>query len=100
MVGFQVWSGTGQVIPVNPGAWVVGDDEVGEWQPSNTGDGGSWQIVAYNTGNYPHTVHFRFAVDIIRRAEPLPVLYPGAELAPVPSIPAGRPLPERPPWLS
>lgn len=62
-VGFQLGSSGWPVLPRTPGTWIVADDDKQTWQSSEFIDSGSWQVFAYNTGNYDHTLYFTFAWD-------------------------------------
>lgn len=62
LMGFRLTSGGAQVIPKNLGAWVVADGQSGTWQLEDMHDSGAWQVTAYNTGAFPHTIRVRFHV--------------------------------------
>jgi hypothetical protein len=62
-VGFALGSSGVMVIPINPGQFVVTDDEHISLPLEGLWDSGSWQITTYNTGHYPHTLTFSFLVD-------------------------------------
>jgi hypothetical protein len=64
-VGFALGSTGVAVIPVNAGAWLVTDNETIRWPLEGFWDSGSWQMRAYNTGRYPHTLEVRFLVDLV-----------------------------------
>lgn len=67
-VGFAI-GGSGQpVIPVEAGAYLVTDDEIIRWPLDGFWDSGSWQMTAYNTGRFPHTLEVRFLVDLPQEA--------------------------------
>lgn len=63
-VGFYLANSFQQVIPFNAGQWVVANDEKMTWDLTDYVDSGSWQVIAYNTGFYPHTLQVRFHVDL------------------------------------
>jgi hypothetical protein len=67
-VGFQVAMAGKQVIPDTEGAFIVTDDEVIHWPLDGQPDSGAWQVIAYNTGTYNHTLYFRFLVDLTQQA--------------------------------
>lgn len=79
LVGFQLTHAGSQMIPVNSGQFVVADDERIEWDTEGYIDTGAWQMTAYNTGSFPHTLEVRFEVDLIQSVadllgpQPLPV---------------------------
>jgi len=62
-----------RVIPSNAGAYVTGDDEVVRWPLSGYWDSGSWQLQAYNTGGFPHTLQVRFLLDLISNTQQQPL---------------------------
>ena len=64
--GFMGWalaSGGVPVIPWNAGAWIVGNDEVLEWDLEGQISSGAWQLRGYNTGRYDHSVYLVFELD-------------------------------------
>ena len=63
-VGFQLGFGGSQLIPYTAGQWIVADDEVMHWPIEGMPDSGAWQLIAYNTGIYPHTLAVRFLVNL------------------------------------
>lgn len=64
-----------QVIPVNVGQWIIGDDETIEWDLAGYPNSGAWQLWTYNTGNWPHLVLLTFSLALVNPAGP-PVLAP------------------------
>lgn len=63
-LGFYLANSNTQVIPFNAGQWIVANDEHMTWDLTDYVDSGSWQVVAYNTGFYPHTLQLRFHLDL------------------------------------
>lgn len=59
-VGFAIGAGGVAVFPFDTGQFIVADDEEIGWDLEDTLDAGSWQVLAYNTGQYDHTLWFRF----------------------------------------
>jgi hypothetical protein len=57
-----------RVIPSNAGAYVAGDDEVVRWPLSGYWNSGAWQLQAYNTGGFPHTLQIRFLLSLVQGA--------------------------------
>lgn len=51
------------VIPIIPGEWIIGDNEPIHWDLSGYPDTGNWELTAYNTGAYPHTIYLRWGLD-------------------------------------
>ena len=64
-VGFQLGSKGVQVVPSNAGAYIVTDDQVVSWDFDGQPDGGSWQLLGYNTGTYDHTLHVTFRLATV-----------------------------------
>ena len=77
-VGWALGSGGQPVLPWNAGAWIVADDEHIDWALQGQIDSGAWQLIAYNTGTYAHTLYITFLVDP-------PQLVSG--IAPAPTMP-------------
>ena len=79
LVGFQLASGGVPMIPLPAGAFVVTDDEELGWDLEGQIDSGAWQVLAYNTGSFDHTLEVRFLCDLVVPAagllgpQPLPV---------------------------
>jgi hypothetical protein len=64
VVGFRLGLAGQSVIPANAGAWDVTSGEVVHHELSNLPNSGAWQLIAYNSGQYPHTLQVRFTVDL------------------------------------
>jgi len=72
-LGWALTSAGAPVIPIQPGSWVVTDNQAATWPLEGYLDSGNWQLTAYNTGVYDHTVYLTFFLDL-----------PGTVAAPVP----------------
>lgn len=59
-VGIVIAASGSQVIPYNPGQWIITDNEIIRWPLEGFHDSGSWQVRAYNTGVFDHTIYIRF----------------------------------------
>jgi hypothetical protein len=59
VVGFRLASSGQQIVPVNTGAWVIASGETLRWSFVRWIESGAWQQVAYNTGQFDHTLHVR-----------------------------------------
>jgi hypothetical protein len=70
LVGFALGSAGVPVIPVNLGTYIVTDGEVLSWPLEGFWDSGAWQLTAYNTGKYPHTLQVRFLCALPTSASP------------------------------
>jgi len=73
-VGFALASGGVPILPWGPGQWMIGDNEVITWDLEGQIDSGAWQLRAYNTGVYAHTLYVTFSLD------PLPGAVAGSGL--------------------
>lgn len=62
-VGFALGSAGQPVLPWNPGAWIVANDDTVKWDVAGQIESGAWQFIAYNTGQYPHTLYVTFLAD-------------------------------------
>lgn len=89
-LGFAIGMVGAPVIPANAGAFIVTSDETIEWDVNNLPDSGAWQIISYNTGQYPHTIYTRWEVDLVQGADTsiLPRLIPSSVITPQPGITA------------
>lgn len=66
LVGYRYDYGGQQVIPRTDGAFIVADGEIIRWPVSGYPTGQQWQIVAYNTDIFPHTLFVRMLIDEFR----------------------------------
>jgi hypothetical protein len=62
-VGWALGAAGERVLPWGADQWIVADDEVIEWELSRQIDSGAWQLQAYNTGLYAHTLYVTFHLD-------------------------------------
>ena len=82
LMGWRLTMGGVQVLPT-PGTdqWVIAAGESGQWAIEEFPDSGAWQVTAYNTGAFAHSVYHAFHVDHAgRRADPLGDLFIPADL--------------------
>jgi hypothetical protein len=63
-VGFALGAAGNPIIPQAPGVFIVTDNEVIHWVLESQIDSGAWQLFAYNTGAFIHTLTVRFLVDL------------------------------------
>lgn len=77
-VGFHLGSKGTQIIPDGVGTYIVTDGETIQWPLEGQMDSGGWEMVAYNTGFYSHTITARFLVR-------MPGAAGGAAGAPIPA---------------
>lgn len=58
-VGWAFTSGGARVFPFLPGSWVVANDETIPVPVEGAPEAGAWQLQAYNTGRWDHTLYVR-----------------------------------------
>lgn len=63
-LGFQLGLAGRQLIPFNQGAYIIADDEAAGWDMEGLPTSGAWQLIAYNLGQFPHTIYVRLLVDL------------------------------------
>ncbi len=73
LMGWALTSAGTPVIPIQRNTYVVTDDQADTWQLEGYLDSGNWQVTAFNTGVYDHTVYLTFQLDL-----------PGTVAAPTP----------------
>ena len=101
LMGWALTSAGAPVIPIQPGAYMVTDNQAGTWDLEGFLDSGNWQVTAYNTGVYPHTIYLTFFLNLPGAAVPPPPSSPGSGaglvgtagtvLPPPPPVPASSP---------
>lgn len=69
-VGFALGASGAQVVPWEPGTWLIADDEVIEWPLEGQLETGAWQLRAYNTGRWDHTLYLSFLLDPLDSGRP------------------------------
>jgi len=72
LMGWALTSDGTPVIPVQPGAYMVTDNQADTWYLEGYLDSGNWQVTGYNTGIYPHTVYLTFQLDLPGTVETTP----------------------------
>lgn len=63
-VGWALGAAGVRVLPWGAAQWIVGDNESIEWPLSRQITSGAWQLQAYNTGVYDHTLYVTFQLDL------------------------------------
>jgi hypothetical protein len=63
-VGFALGAAKGFILPLTPGQFIVTDDEIIHWPLEEQISSGAWQLIAYNTGLFDHTLTVRFLVGL------------------------------------
>lgn len=74
LMGFAVTMRGVNVLPVVSGTYVVTDDERITWPLSGLPTSGDWQVSGYNTDVWPHSVYFRWLVDLVGESPSGPLL--------------------------
>lgn len=66
LVGFYIASSHNPVLPAPNGGpvWLVANDRVYAWTLTGQPDSGDWQLVAYNLGNFPHTLTVTWGLSL------------------------------------
>lgn len=67
LVGFRITSGGQQVVPTKPGTWIVAAGEKELLPIFGQAEGGRWDVTAYNTGVFPHTIRVTYHTEVIER---------------------------------
>lgn len=78
VMGWALTSAGAPVIPAQPGAWIIADNQAAEWDLDGYLDSGNWQVTAYNTGVYDHSLYLTFQLDLTPPAAPLSPPSPGS----------------------
>lgn len=71
-LGFAIGTSGMPVIPAQLGAWIIANDQEIDWPLNGYWDSGSWEVFAYNLGNYPHTLYLTFLLSLVQ-AQPAAV---------------------------
>lgn len=79
-VGFAIGSAGIAVLPPEPGAFIVTDNETVAWPVQDQITSGAWQLQAYNTGQFNHSLYVQLLTRVTTGASadtagaaPLPV---------------------------
>lgn len=81
-LGFSIGTGGMPVIPADIGDYIVTDDEEIEYPLTGYWNSGSWEVFAYNTGNYPHTLYLTFLLELVPQQATSPAPLDLSTLAP------------------
>lgn len=63
-MGWALTSAGTPVIPIQSSTYIVTDNQFATWELEGYLDSGNWQVTAYNTGLYSHTVYLTFFLDL------------------------------------
>lgn len=75
-VGWALGVSGQPILPWNAGAWIVADDEVIDWPLEGQPTTGAWELRAYNTGRWDHTLYLTFQLDPLSRLGPATLTAP------------------------
>lgn len=64
LLGFSIGMVGTPVIPTNIGEWIVGEDEIMDWDVDDQPSSGAWQLITYNLGLLPHRLYVQFNLDL------------------------------------
>lgn len=63
-VGWALGAAGSQVYPIEDNVFIVTDNETVKWPLEQAITSGAWQLIAYNTGQFNHTLYVRFLVNL------------------------------------
>jgi hypothetical protein len=65
-LGWRLTMGGAQVLPtVGSDQWLIASGESGRWDLADLPDSGKWQVTAYNTGSFQHSIYLTFMLDVL-----------------------------------
>lgn len=73
LMGFQLYNNGVGFIPYGINQWIVWDEVRESYYLEDQPNAGGWECVAYNDGNYAHSVTLRFHVSPASVADAVPV---------------------------
>jgi hypothetical protein len=82
LVGFQVHYSGQSVIPYRGSTFIKGDDERFDWDLERYPERGDWELLAYNTDIYDHTLYLRF--HVVDRMSAVPRSVPILDIVEIP----------------
>lgn len=74
-VGVALTMNGNAVIPLIAGTWLVMDNYTEHLDVQGYPDSGAWELTAYNTGQYDHTIYLRWGLNYLGSPAP-PMLTP------------------------
>lgn len=88
VLGFRILTSDVQFFPYNAPSWIVVSDHSHTLDITDVASSGSWQIQAYNTGYFDHTIYLWLATENIGVAKTgqLPTLLATGSLSAVGSV--------------
>lgn len=76
----------GQALLPTNGTYIVTDDHADTWAVVNQPDSGQWEVTAYNTDIYQHTVYLDFFLDLVGQAPDVTTFASNASLSSPPPV--------------
>lgn len=67
-VGWAIGAAGTAVLPAEAGAFIVADNETVVWLVQDQITSGAWQLQAYNTGQYNHTLYVQLLARVTTAA--------------------------------
>lgn len=67
-LGFAIGTGGLSIVPYGTGNWIVTDNEDLIYPLDDTITSGAWQLLAYNTGSFDHTIRIYFYCELLPSA--------------------------------
>ena len=68
-VGFAIGAAGQHVIPADNGQWIIGNAVEKSYPLSGYLTSGQWQLIAYNTGQFPHTLYVTLLMSVVAPAQ-------------------------------
>jgi hypothetical protein len=79
LVGFQIRHSKQVIIPYDGTSFIVTNGEVIHWPLETFPEAQKWDVVIYNTDQFPHTLSFRWLItDVVMSATLPPLVAIGA----------------------
>lgn len=86
-LGWKLTMSNGQAVLPTNGQYIITDDKADVWTVINQPDSGKWEVTAYNTDIYDHTVYLDFFLDLVGQAPTVTTFIPDAALSSPPPLP-------------
>ena len=97
LAGWRVLMSGVQLVPNQPGTWIVRDNHTHAAEYDNLPETDAWSVAGYNTGTFAHTLYVTYYAQVVRQAPRLSVplgldeLQPGLYDPPAGAGYAGQP---------
>jgi hypothetical protein len=63
LTGLRITWGGVQILPINPGTWVVSNNEIFDWPADEEVTANGLSLTGYNLDVYPHAFYLRFQIS-------------------------------------